>query len=321
MAGCRSRSHFQVARISILLLSLAGFSGALGSTSVPVFLWSNLGFFQGAQPVDYQVRSIHSFAADLFRSLHLEAPAAQQEVSSTVVTRPDVVVAIISKELQSDHLALYGADEGDASPLRVLKNAFASATTSTVLPHVARPSFVEPEDVSVANAIARAFQNSAPAGRLAVSGGCAELPTAVQLNDAEEIKAYLETRSTSEEALLLLVCLPASPLAHGVKALEKEGEVAKAILSAVAEGSRSHVVVYTSEGGRTPFLRRSLVDESSGANWTAHTDTLCDEDCHTLASLLEIIAVALVLIITLLSGLCCLAAIDTPTRFELPRET
>ncbi|PSR90285.1 GDP polyribonucleotidyltransferase [Actinidia chinensis var. chinensis] len=72
---------------------------------------------------------------------------------------------------------------------------------------------------------------------------------------------------------------------------------------------------------RYPYqeLQRFLAESTLG-NGSVST-TVCDGVCQIKSSLLEGILVGIVLLIILISGLCCMAGIDTPTRFEAPQDS
>jgi len=46
---------------------------------------------------------------------------------------------------------------------------------------------------------------------------------------------------------------------------------------------------------------------------------VCDEKCQKRAQMWEVVAVSIVLVVALISGLACLSSLGTPTRFQTPR--
>ncbi|XP_010501171.1 PREDICTED: uncharacterized protein LOC104778426 [Camelina sativa] len=62
-------------------------------------------------------------------------------------------------------------------------------------------------------------------------------------------------------------------------------------------------------------------DGTATGNATVNATTTCDELCKFKSSLLEGILVGIVFLLILISGLCCMAGIDTPTRFETPQDS
>ncbi|EPS74433.1 hypothetical protein M569_00322, partial [Genlisea aurea] len=86
-------------------------------------------------------------------------------------------------------------------------------------------------------------------------------------------------------------------------------------------------VLYVSDPFRAPQyvnphreLKRFLAEGTTAGNASSNS-TVCDNVCQIKSSLLEGLFVGIVLLIILISGLCCMMGIDTPSRFETPQET
>lgn len=103
-----------------------------------------------------------------------------------------------------------------------------------------------------------------------------------------------------------------------------EGKILGEIIRNLQQAGITYTVLYTSDPyemvpyGRFQKLERHLI--SNVRNDSANM-TYCDGVCKSKASLLEGFLVGLVLLIILLSGLCCMMGIQTPTRFEAPHES
>ncbi|GAB4835065.1 hypothetical protein Ancab_033333 [Ancistrocladus abbreviatus] len=66
-------------------------------------------------------------------------------------------------------------------------------------------------------------------------------------------------------------------------------------------------------------IERFLAEASSGNR--SVNSTVCDRVCQIKTSLLEGILAGIVLLVILISGLCCMMGIDTPTRFETNQDS
>ncbi|MCO5551457.1 hypothetical protein L7F22_004960 [Adiantum nelumboides] len=86
------------------------------------------------------------------------------------------------------------------------------------------------------------------------------------------------------------------------------------VLSALGQSGTTNAIIYASDPlASTRGVRYSGRMLASNAT---STSTTCDDVCETIAGVYEGIIVAITLLIILISGLCCMMGIDTPSRFE-----
>ncbi|CAK9321812.1 unnamed protein product [Citrullus colocynthis] len=96
------------------------------------------------------------------------------------------------------------------------------------------------------------------------------------------------------------------------------------ILLEIIVGAK-YEILYISDPFRS--IRHSYMElgrfiaEGSSQNGSANSENFCDDVCQIKSSLLEGLFVGIVLLIILISGLCCMMGIDTPTRFETPQDS
>ncbi|URE18375.1 hypothetical protein MUK42_12485 [Musa troglodytarum] len=104
---------------------------------------------------------------------------------------------------------------------------------------------------------------------------------------------------------------------------QSEGEALSNVVNMLKESGAKYTILYASKPYRTTqypahsavrFLAESPQSQASD-------NSTCDGVCQIKSSLLEGIFVAIVLLIILISGLCCMIGIDTPSRFETPQES
>lgn len=105
---------------------------------------------------------------------------------------------------------------------------------------------------------------------------------------------------------------------------KSEGELLSELVSVLKKSGAKYTVLYASQ----PY---GLVEKTSNLPITRYlaekTNTStepglggCDGECAVKSSLLEGVFVGLVMLIILISGFCCMMGIDTPSRFEAPRD-
>ncbi|KAG2485613.1 hypothetical protein HYH03_015676 [Edaphochlamys debaryana] len=137
---------------------------------------------------------------------------------------------------------------------------------------------------------------------------------------AADVKAALAKGSASAPNVVI-VCSNVAPEQEGTAAgLAAEVEQLQTVQAAVASAG-DHVVVYASQpkpeaaqaGGAR---RRSLVTSFTG--FGAYTS--CGTLCQTQVRWLEGMVAMLVLALASCAGLVCLYVLDTPTRFETPKD-
>lgn len=306
-----------------LILSFPGSASA--SWSVPAFVWSNTGFVQSSSSsLEYQTISFEKLISDLFGALKGQSKEelSQNTVfSATVGEKPDLVLAFVGKELNSQHLAQYGEDEElTANPLSSIKTALDDATSSRVLPYITSETSKTQESVTAQ--LLNVFRENFPEGQAVIVGDCQITPAGGRtLKAVDDVKAYLEERAVKKlegQTDLLLMCAPSTEADAERDLLLREGGLFSSAYSSIQEFGVKHVVLYTSDPKESIGARRIVLDTDTTAVTYNRT---CDDSCLTRSLMLETLAVVIVLLITLISGLCCLGAVDSPTRFEAPRDS
>ncbi|MED6181476.1 hypothetical protein PIB30_019550 [Stylosanthes scabra] len=141
------------------------------------------------------------------------------------------------------------------------------------------------------------------------------------------VEEYLNKKmegSRTGKTDLLVFCNGGSQPFNIAEVPQSEGEVLSGLVNSVHKSGAKYAVLYVSDPSRMvlyPSYRelQRFLEESSNTSMTANS-TVCDGVCQIKSSLLEGILVGIVLLIILISGLCCMMGIDTPTRFETPQE-
>ncbi|XP_022754384.1 uncharacterized protein LOC111302807 isoform X4 [Durio zibethinus] len=131
-------------------------------------------------------------------------------------------------------------------------------------------------------------------------------------------------KKTKGETDLVVLCDGGS---HSAKELDQpypESEIMNEVLSSLEQSGAKYAALYVSDPFKSIHypgyreLERFLAEGTAG-NASANS-TGCDEVCKIKSSLLEGVLVGIVLLLILISGLCCMMGIDTPIRFEAPQD-
>ncbi|KAK7264054.1 hypothetical protein RJT34_31657 [Clitoria ternatea] len=316
--------------VPLLALILFAFipkgSLALPST-VPAFLWSShyqLASENGLkESVNYQVIS----PKDLAKSVLSEAGWSNFLCEGNKFQEPlDLTLLFIGRELQSSDLSV--EKHADSALLDMLKVSFTTSNTSVAFPYVSAS-----EDVSLENSLVSGFAEACGdtmgIGNVAFLGSCSSDATNhEEITALHTVKDYLTKRmeeSHRGKTDLIVFCNGGSQAVKNVDSTPSEGEVLSELISSVEESGAKYAVLYVSDLSRSiqyPSYRelQRFLEESATGN-ASNNGTLCNEVCQLKSSLLEGVLVGIVLLIILISGLCCMMGIDTPTRFETPQES
>ncbi|XP_004505646.1 uncharacterized protein [Cicer arietinum] len=312
----------------VLIVALLIPNGVLSIPStVPAFLWSshyNLVSDNGLkESVNYQVIS----PKDLAKSVLSEAGWSNFLCKGKKFQDPlDLALLFVGGELQSSDLSLNKHANSALSDL--LKDSFVRSNTSMAFPYVAASEDVNLED-SLVSGFAEACGDDLGIGNVAFLGSCS-MGNGNQEETAasHSVQGYLTKRmekSHKGKTDLVVFCTGQHQASKNVDRTQSEGEILSELISSVEESGAKYAVLYVSDISRSiqypsyRDLQRFLAESATGNGSTNFTG--CDGVCQIKSSLLEGLLVGLVLLIILISGLCCMMGIDTPTRFEAPQDS
>ncbi|CAN1860101.1 hypothetical protein LINPERHAP1_LOCUS43381 [Linum perenne] len=129
--------------------------------------------------------------------------------------------------------------------------------------------------------------------------------------------------SRSEELDLCLISFHRKCLYTQLNISKYVGEVFSELISSVEASGARYSVLYVSNPFQSiqyPSQLGRFLSEDAARNGSLKS-TGCDELCQIKASLLEGLLVGIVLLLILISGICCMMGIDSPARFETPQES
>ncbi|KAI8526442.1 hypothetical protein RHMOL_Rhmol13G0307700 [Rhododendron molle] len=237
----------------------------------------------------------------------------------------DVAILFVGRELQSWDSS--GAKHVDSSVVDFLKVSFTGANFTLAFPYIAASQEEEAVESSLISEFAETCGHNL-AGKVSFMESCSlDGGNYEKLSDIKTFHDYLVSRMEKRQkgqAYLAVFCQGSS---HSESMLLQNIFVRFSLSLSVlwsSPGAR-YTVLYVSDPLRPvqyPSYReveRFLAESASGHG--SFNSTSCDGVCLVKSSLLEGILVGIVLLIILISGLCCMAGIDTPTRFETPQDS
>ncbi|XP_019155672.1 PREDICTED: uncharacterized protein LOC109152434 isoform X2 [Ipomoea nil] len=309
---------------TILVVAVQFLPGLTLPSTVPSFLWSpHQDGFPTSEAVNYRTLTPKELAKSVmseggWSNLLCSDKGAQQHL--------DIGLIFVGKELHSQDLSR--PRKADSSLVDLLKGSFVNSNFSLAFPYIAASE----DSHSVENSLVSEFTDTcghdletskvAFLESCSVGGGNFE-----KLPDILSVQNYLvsrmEKRSKGQSDLIVL-CHSGSSTMEGSEEQTSEGQVLTDLISHMEHLGAKYTVLYVSDPLRSiqypshraleRFLAEGSLDSGSG-------NKTCDEVCKLKATFFESILVAITLLIILISGLCCMMGIDTPTRFEAPAES
>ncbi|KAG0613696.1 hypothetical protein M758_6G122700 [Ceratodon purpureus] len=289
------------------------------STAVtPAFVWSDLRCFgEQDRSVNYESQSSDSLVDTVFHAFG--SCEVTQDVSQGKAN-PEMVVAFIGRELRSEDISRSQFSD----VLMTLQESIAGTKYSLSFPYVTVASNRASVGESLISNVQKKLGAGSKIGQVAVSGSCSVGRHDVKrLTGVPDIEAYIAGRKTSraqEETDVLLICYSPALDWNLASVYTSEGKVLEEVLSALKSSGTSNFVMYTSDPLASTqkhygILERHLLDGTGNAT------TDCDALCRSRAVILEGIFVAITLITILVSGICCMKAVKSPSRFEVSKES
>ncbi|CAH2033455.1 unnamed protein product [Thlaspi arvense] len=331
----RMSSMGLVALLIVLELASHLNFGLASQSTVPAFLWSpHLQSSNGEmnEAVNYRVMS----AKDLVGSVFRQGGWSSFLCSEKKLEQPvDVALVFIGRELLS--LDVSSNQNPDPALVNTLKNLYTASNFSLAFPYITAPEEEMMENLLLSGLKEACPHNVGFSSNIVFSESCfVEDGTVRKLSNVQSFKDHLvarkETRKEGETDLVVL-CSEGSESSIRSDQSHSDREIISELVSSVEQSGTKYAALYVSD----PYwytsyktLQRFLAETATG-NTTVKATTTCDELCKFKSSLLEGILVSvlirsvassqgIVLLIILISGLCCMAGIDTPTRFETPQD-
>jgi len=310
--------------LAVLLVASELPHGLTFSSTTPAFLWSNvqdgLTSNKAKEAISYQTLS----PKDLAKSVMSEGGWSNLLCSNQ---KPEESVDLAIVFVGRESVDISGRKNKDQSLLELLKASFTKSTFSKAYPYVSASEENKPLQSSLVSELAETCGVDAGLSKVGILESCAaEGGNFKKLADISSVNEYVVSsmeKKSKGQTPLVVFCNGVADSLKGSEQPRSEGQVLSELISSVEKTGAKYSVLYVSDPVnviRYPSYRqvdRFLAEKSGNSS---NDSTTCDGVCQLKSSLLEGLFVGLVLLVILISGLCCMAGIDTPTRFEAPQE-
>ncbi|XP_076921576.1 uncharacterized protein LOC143583033 [Bidens hawaiensis] len=311
--------------VAVLLVASELPCGLTFSSTTPAFLWSNaqdgLTSNKAKESVSYQTLS----PEDLVKSVMSEGSWSNSLCSNQ---NPDESMDLAIVFVGRESVDISGKKNEDQTLLDLLKASFTKSTFSLAYPYVSASEENKSLQRSIVSELAETCGLDAGLSKVGILESCAaEGGNFEKLADISSVHEYVVSsmeKKSNGQTPLVVFCNEGADSAKGSEQPRSEGQVLSELISSVEKTGAKYSVLYVSDPVnviRYPSYRqvdRFLAEKSGNSS---HDSGKCDGVCQIKSSLLEGLFVGLVLLVILISGLCCMAGIDTPTRFEAPQES
>lgn len=311
-------------RILVVSFSVLLLIAQISASTVPAFLWSPQAVNNGLkETVNYQIMS----PKDLVNSVLAEGGWSNLLCAGEKLEQPvDLAIVFIGRELHSSDIS--GSKRVDPALVDLLKASYSNSAFSMAFPYVA-PSEEETMENLLVSGFTEACGQDLGSVNVAFSESCSiEGGDYQRLTDLQSVHDHLASRTENKkkgQTDLVVFCQGGFNSLKEVDQPRPESEVMSEVFNTVEKSGAKYAALYVSDPFRSilyPSYREieRFLAESTGGN-ASNSTTGCDEVCKIKSSLLEGLLVGLVLLVILISGLCCMMGIDSPTRFEALQES
>ncbi|KAF5748852.1 hypothetical protein HS088_TW04G00812 [Tripterygium wilfordii] len=312
----------------VTLIAVADIQSALALPStVPAFLWSPHHDEFSSKGIKDAVNYQTIFPKDLAKSVLSEGGWANLLCSEKKIQHHmDVALVFVGRELLSSDIS--ANKYADTALLDLLKVSYTRSNFSMAFPYVATSEEQTMENILFSGFMETCGWDSA-ISKVAFSESCSVDGENLQkLADPDSVHDFLVSnveKRPSGQANLVVFCHGGSRSGQVHSPAKAESEIFSEVISSVEQSGAQYAVLYVSDPLRSiqyPTYRELERFLAEGVQGNGPLDSkICDEVCKIKSSLLEGLLVAIVLLIILISGLCCMMGIETPTRFEAPQES
>lgn len=284
-------------------------------STVPAFLWSRLSHGTSQdnvkEAVNYQTISPNNLAKHV-----LSEGGWANSVCTGKNPRHNVDVALVfvGKELQTSDIS--SSNHQDPTLINLLKESFRNSNASVAFPYIAVSNEKETLENSLISGLIENCGHELEVKNIAYMGSCSlKGQNLKKFGGLRSFQDFIDTKMAGLRGRTDLIFFCGESSEESIHA-ESEGNVLSKIVDFLELSGSTYTVLYASNPyssnlHTSHLAMRFLAEENSSTN-----STHCDGVCELKSTLLEGLFVAIVLLIILISGLCCMMGIDTPTRFE-----
>lgn len=307
-------------------LAAALSSSTLPSVSAPAFVWGSSNYIAEAAPGQVSRVAYEGVAAsqliDLLSAVTSESSEANIYLNNSALAaqRPEIVLIYTGHKLHLDDLSS-GKTAEAVKPLQIALQQAPSSLSLPYVAHMGSSSFssrllaaakaqnLTPQVVGCQNV----DQTSAPATTDMLAG----------------LEQALQPDAAAQGTQLIIVC--SSPDASVESELAQLGQMQDAVRQAGKAFVMGYIVDPLQEAAGTmrSLLQTMLPEHIGGLDLPGHPaaglgaapeGSLCDGKCRAQVYVLEAIILAVIIISAVSTGVCMMNILNTPSRFEAPKE-
>ncbi|CAA6661914.1 unnamed protein product [Spirodela intermedia] len=235
----------------------------------------------------------------------------------------DIALVFIGGKLRTSDIS---RSTSDPSLVDSLKLAFTRSNVSMAFPYVSALDEGKVLETSLVSGLTEFCGHGLGVNRVAYLDSCSiDRTDFTKLQGLDSLHKHLSSKMESPTSVKTDLVVFCSGGAEQVENSQSDGEILSELITSLEQLGAKYSVLYVSDPHRAgqpspyPSLGRFLA-EGAGQNGSASL-AFCDGVCQIKSSLLEGLFVGVVLLIILISGLCCMMGIDTPSRFETSQES
>ncbi|XP_058078850.1 uncharacterized protein LOC131227144 [Magnolia sinica] len=317
-----------VAVFVALLLAVAQISCGFSSpTTAPAFLWSSYHDGSSVNNVEDIINYQTISPKDLAKTVLSKGGWSNILCSGENVEQPvDIALVFIGRKLESSDITKN--KHAERGLVDLLKVSFMSSNFSMAFPYVA----VSEEKETMEKSLISAFTENCGdhlVNDIAFLESCSvEGDDLKKLTGLHSVHEYVGSRMQMKQkgqTGLVVFCSGGSQSSEGSDRTQSEGEIFSELITSLKQSGATYTVLYASDPYRLlRYPSQRALDRFLAEGTLGHdpaNSTRCDGVCQIKSSLLEGVFVGIVLLIILLSGLCCMMGIDSPTRFETAQDS
>ncbi|WIA08963.1 hypothetical protein OEZ85_008378 [Tetradesmus obliquus] len=281
-------------------------ASAVPAITAPLFSWANEKYLSAAGQASRTSYQVYGDFSSTLKGLITSAVSHGSEIPSQLdwldmqavqQQGPEVVLVVLGNQLKTSHLRSKAAQ----SMLAPLQRLMDKAESSISVPYVMH-------DVSAA------LGNREKGVQELTAGLDKTIVVGCEGGSEQSIESALQ--AVGEEPHVIITCTQVQEGSAGTpQAVAAELQQLQEAHDAVAALNKRQLTVYAVQPDASALVQQRRRLQSSNADVG-----VCGQLCQTQVKWLEGILAAFILTLAAFSGMCCLYMLDTPTRFEKPKE-
>lgn len=278
----------------------------------PLLAWSNKKYFDNDDSVKVLREVLSNPSEKVIDVVKSAAGLRESQLGNQVLVKesgadakPSVIVVFVGTQLASSDLR----KPARADALQRLRQTIESSASSFAVPFVASQGS--------SRASYEVYRSLKEDGIAVEEVNCGPEP----VDDFKAATLAAMSTSSDKDVKVVVVCSERGPQLS-LDGLTREVELVETVQDVLENSGTGYMVVYTSTADAKTVVsarRRGLQSSSSSISGFGPY-TSCDVRCQAQVRWLEGMLALLILALASCAGMTCLYLLDTPTKFETPKE-